>query len=316
MELGEFKELLEQALAGEDIREILLGMLEKGPDNARDRAAQLEKQLTALEEKQKSLQEEFQRHIDSQEQEKERFNRLRGENEVLCAQNTGLQKHLETAKTDLEKRRQEAERLIGRLRETSRQVESLSQENAGLMDRIGSLNDQLEKEKSDWQNRLCSTEREKEDLEKKLRQIEEKHAPFLPLLEYYRSYRLLPEPLLRSLSPILPADDPIRFLVCGCQINSLLHLWDAVKLQLEMIPPEQVAVLTEILAFFLARYNSIWDTPVYELMMGEVGKPFDQQRHIRSSTCSLYQGNVQKVLFPGIRNLNRKIVERKCVVQF
>ena len=41
-----------------------------------------------------------------------------------------------------------------------------------------------------------------------------------------------------------------------------------------------------------------------------------QQRHIRSTDCSRYQGNVRGVLLEGVWNVDKERAERRCIVSF
>lgn len=209
--------------------------------------------------------------------------------------------------------------LTNHLNETEKKNAELRQQLEAERQKRGLLDKQLKTERQNLallEERLKAERQNLVQQEERLHRSEEMSRPFRELLEHYASYRSLPETVLSLLSRLLWADDPVRFLVSGCQIKSLLNMWDAVKDQLDDLKSEQMVVMTDILSFFIKQYNSIWDDPIYELMTDEAGAPFDQQRHIRGSGCSSYQGNIQEILLPGIWNRNRKVVERKCVVRF
>ena len=45
-------------------------------------------------------------------------------------------------------------------------------------------------------------------------------------------------------------------------------------------------------------------------------RPSAQQRYIRGTDCSRYQGNVREVLLEGVWNVDKERAERRCIVSF
>lgn len=132
----------------------------------------------------------------------------------------------------------------------------------------------------------------------------------------YKSYLSLPDSLREKLSNVLPDNEPIRFLVAGCQRETILSFWDYIKPEIEKISDLDRQIVLTILAYFIDQYNSLWNAPVFTLMTDEAGKAFDDRLHLRSSDCSRYSGTIQDVLLPGIWNVNKKSAERKSIVRY
>lgn len=156
-------------------------------------------------------------------------------------------------------------------------------------------------------NRALLKERES-DLERLL--------PFRETVEAFERYRAMAAGLPEYLAQSLPRDDAVHFLAVGCQRDTIERLWDRFRERAEQLTAEQRETVEFLLAFFLARYNSLYGQPVYQLMLEEAGRPFDDRRHSRSPACSKYQGNVERVIFPGIWNLKKDEALRKSVVYF
>lgn len=160
------------------------------------------------------------------------------------------------------------------------------------------------------------------ELEAALTVLKEKDAelePFLPFREAvdaFKQYRALAQGLPEYLAQSLPRDNALRFLTTGCQRDTIEQLWDRFREQAEQLQAEQLETVVFLLDFFLARYNSLYDQPVYQLMRDEAGRPFDDRRHTRSTACSKYQGDVERVIFPGIWNMGQNRALRKSVVYF
>ena len=149
-------------------------------------------------------------------------------------------------------------------------------------------------------------------LRKRLDEYKAACGDFAPLLTQYERYRSLPEAV--RLEKILSSETPMKFWMTGSRIDHIFRFWDELQRSVEQLTAEQRRILAEVIAFFVGQINSTWVRPLYEMMSDEIGKPFQEKRHVRSTECSRYQGNVREVLLEGIWNVDKKRAERRCVV--
>lgn len=175
-------------------------------------------------------------------------------------------------------------------------------------------------------NTLEAREREYAALRKERDRLQEKNAglrkqldkykaacgDFAPLLTQYERYRSLPEAV--RLEKILSSETPMKFWMTGSRIDHIFRFWDEIQRSVEQLTAEQRRILAEVITFFVGQINSTWERPLYEMMSDEIGKPFEEKRHVRSSDCSRYQGDVREVLLEGIWNVDKKRAERRCIV--
>ena len=177
-------------------------------------------------------------------------------------------------------------------------------------------------------NALADRDREYGTLRKEFGKLQEKNADlrkqldeykaacegFAPLLIQYGNYCSLPKEV--RWEKILSSETPMKFWMTGSRIDHIFRFWDEVQRNSEQLSAEQRRILTEVIAFFVGQINSVWERPLYVMMSDEIGKPFDEQRHIRNTDCSRYQGNIREVLLEGVWNVDKKCAERRCVVSY
>ena len=160
---------------------------------------------------------------------------------------------------------------------------------------------------------LSTTNRDLAKQNKNLKQIADE---FAKPLHYYSLYCSLPASAQKRFKSIINATTPLSFLLSAGDKDNLLALWDDIKYRIDKMPENEIQILIELLAFFIELINVNYKSPLFELMMQEKGKQFDEERHIRSVNCSKYQGKIDKVLLPGIWNYNKQEAERKSVVEY
>lgn len=139
---------------------------------------------------------------------------------------------------------------------------------------------------------------------------------FEETLQYYKLYCSLPASTQKRFKSIINSKKPIFFLISVSDKDNILALWDDIKYRIDDIDEKEIVLLVKLLDYFLKLVNINFKTPVYELMLRETGKQFDEERHIRSSNCSKYQGKIERVLLPGIWNYNKQEAERKAIVEY
>lgn len=149
-------------------------------------------------------------------------------------------------------------------------------------------------------------------LRKRLDEYKAACEGFAPLITQYERYRSLPEAV--RLEKILSSETPMKFWMTGSRIDHIFRFWDEIQRNVEQLTTEQRRILAGVITFFVGQINSTWTRPLYEMMSGEIGKPFEEKRHVRSTDCSRYQGVVREVLLEGIWNVDKKRAERRCIV--
>lgn len=196
----------------------------------------------------------------------------------------------------------EAEQKLG---ESQKRIAELEQERDKLTDACQTMQDAVQKR-----------ERTGRELEARIRKLEGSVAPYQELIGLWERFRMLSGEVGSEAEKFLPREDPICFFAVGCQRETIFRLWDLLCRQCQQREESGEETLLKILAFFLKCYNFNYSAPALELMTGERGQPFDRDRHLRSPSCSMYQGKVERVLLPGIWNRNKSCAERKCLVYF
>ena len=220
--------------------------------------------------------------------------RLSGKVEELDAVNS----QLSTAKADLSA-------VNRRLSDTETELKAANKRLSGK-----------ETELDDAKSQLRAANRRLSDTETELYAARAELQPFRRLSSVFEAYRAIPGNQGADAKKIISATDPITFLTAAGDFKHILRYWDAVRGECETADEKTRKILADTLAFLLDCHNAILSAPAYALMSpeDETGKPYDRNRHQQSGNCSHGQGNVEKVLLPGIWNLVKNAPERKSVV--
>ena len=174
--------------------------------------------------------------------------------------------------------------------------------------------DQLAAEKKKTEQEFKEREKRLSELEQEVRGMKVRFSQFQQLLAHYESYCGLSQKIREDLKRVIRTDDPVVFLLFGCQRENIGLLWDYVKSDRRDMDKADFDCLLELIEYLLACMNALYERPLYALMKDEVGKAYDDRRHIRADDCSVYQGEVREVVVPGIWNLNSNCAFRKSVV--
>lgn len=239
------------------------------------------------------------------------------------------QSEFRTAREPLAEERQKRQQTEADLKREQEEHQKTKEALAQAQQKLQQIEPALNRTRADLeqaQNRCVAAEaalgKKRAELEKTQEVLKEKETDLERLLSFreaveaFNRYRVLASELPEYLAQSLPLDDALHFLAVGCQRDTIERLWDRFRERAEQLTAEQLETVEFLLAFFLSRYNSLYDRPVYQLMLEEAGRPFDDQRHSRSPACSKYQGEIERVIFPGIWNLRQNKALRKSVVYF
>lgn len=196
--------------------------------------------------------------------------------------------------------------------ETAQTKEMLRQEQDAARRTADELRGQLH----DVEQKLQQREQDLAASRTKLERLEKVANAYGAAHPYYVAYLALPAGIRRETAGFLSDDDPVQFIVSGCQNDSIFQLWDYLKVKSDSLSEGEKKTLFQILEFFLARFNALWSDPVYEIIRDRAGCGFDEERHSRASDCSRSYGEIRKVVLPGIWNCNKNRAERKSVVWY
>jgi chromosome segregation ATPase len=168
----------------------------------------------------------------------------------------------------------------------------------------------------DLRNQCDSLQKKNRELLKQNNEYHSVTEEFEETLQYYKLYCSLPASTQKRFKTIINSKKPLYFLVSVSDKDNILALWDDIKYRIDDIDEKEIELLVKLMDYFLKLVNINFKTPVYELMLSETGKQFDEERHIRSTNCSKYQGKIERVLLPGIWNYNKQEAERKTIVEY
>lgn len=244
----------------------------------------------------------------------EDINRL----DVEDSQAEGKRLTAEAAQWELELQRLKeqltaSQRETGELRaEYDRRIVEDHQQIEKLRETISTLNGALSQKDATLQ----ISQAKLEDVRRVFTQMHVKLEPFQELLTIYEKYCSLPEQFRQEARKALPDNDPVLFFTFGCQRDCLESFWDRASSRAEQMTEQELTVLREIITYFVARLNSLWEDAIYELIDDAPGTPFDDERHMRTARCSRYQGNIRCLLLPGIWNRGTGKALRQALVEY
>ena len=222
MEWEQFNDLLRQALETPEVRALIRQIAAEDDHMAGTAPAARPEQLRELEELNAKLRERIDLAVEERDALEVRLREEQRRNKQLTSQAEERERQLREA------RRQGAE--------WENQLTLANQRCTGLSAKLQEAEQQCKAISVQQQEALAKSQRMEEELKQQTARL----TPLRPLLEHFDAYRALPGTLLKTLAPLLPADNVMGFWANGCQIDNILHLWDALKLQTGSLSPEQI----------------------------------------------------------------------------
>lgn len=169
--------------------------------------------------------------------------------------------------------------------------------------------------KADYEQKLQQCHREVEKWQENQKTQEAMTAPFAEALHIYQQVQSLSPELKKRVQAYFKSYTPVSFIVCTGQGNNLLSLWDIAKEENENCSVEDKRILLALLNYCIERVNDSCGMQRYALRQDKVGERFDSRLHSRSADSSPHSGPIQKVILPGIVQVDTGEVKRPSVVR-
>lgn len=169
--------------------------------------------------------------------------------------------------------------------------------------------------KADYEQKLQQCHREVEKWQENQKTQEAMTAPFAEALHIYQQVQSLAPELKKRVQAYFKSYTPVSFIVCTGQGNNLLSLWDIAKEENKNCSVEDKRILLALLNYCIERVNDSCGMPRYALRQDKVGERFDSRLHSRSADSSPHSGPIQKVILPGIVQVDTGEVKRPSVVR-
>lgn len=168
--------------------------------------------------------------------------------------------------------------------------------------------------KAAYEQKLQQCHREVEKWQENQKTQEAMTAPFAEALHIYQQVQSLAPELKKRVQAYFKSYTPVSFIVCTGQGNNLLSLWDIAKEENKNCSVEDKRILLALLNYCIERVNDSCGMPRYALRQDKVGERFDSRLHSRSADSSPHSGPIQKVILPGIVQVDTGEVKRPSVV--
>lgn len=169
--------------------------------------------------------------------------------------------------------------------------------------------------KAAYEQKLQQCHREVEKWQENQKTQEAMTAPFAEALHIYQQVQSLAPELKKRVQAYFKSYTPVSFIVCTGQGNNLLSLWDIAKEENTNCSVEDKRILLALLNYCIERVNDSCGMPRYALRQDKVGERFDSRLHSRSADSSPHSGPIQKVILPGIVQVDTGEVKRPSVVR-
>lgn len=165
---------------------------------------------------------------------------------------------------------------------------------------------------------LLSTKEELAQAEKTRDEYKAKYFQFKGIFQrqtqtFYK-YQSLSEPSKEALSGIFKGTSFEEFLACGVQPGNIDALWEFARTEAIKGNLTDVAILEDIIAYFVHLYNGTNESPILGIQQIFIGDTFDMDLHIRTQQ-SKPAGIITNVLLTGLTNAFTGEVIKKAVVE-
>lgn len=130
----------------------------------------------------------------------------------------------------------------------------------------------------------------------------------------FYKYQSLSEPCREALSGIFKGTSFEEFLACGVQPGNIDALWEFSRTEALKGNLQDVAILEDIIAYFVHLYNGTNDSPILGIQQVNIGDTFDMDLHIRTQK-SKPAGTISNIILTGLTNAFTNEVIKKSVVE-
>ena len=170
---------------------------------------------------------------------------------------------------------------------------------------------ELQAETDSIKERLQKTESNRDEYKSKYLQFK---GIFQRQTGTFYLYQALSEQCKDALSGIFRGDSFEEFLACGVQPGNIDTSWEFSRNQALKGNLEDIAILEQIIAYFVRLYNGTNKSPILAFQDVKAGDPFDIDLHIRTQT-SKAAGTISKILITGLTNAFTGETIKKSVVE-
>lgn len=161
------------------------------------------------------------------------------------------------------------------------------------------------------QEKLAQTEQLRDEYKGKYFQFK---GIFQRQTKTFYQYQSLSKSSREALSGIFKGTSFEEFLACGVQPGNIDALWEFARTEALKENMADVAILEEIITYFVHLYNGTNDSPILGIQEVSVGDTFDMDLHIRTQK-SKPAGTVRKVLLTGLTNAFTGEIIKKAIVE-
>lgn len=130
----------------------------------------------------------------------------------------------------------------------------------------------------------------------------------------FYKYQSLSDSCREALSGIFKGTSFEEFLACGVQPGNIDALWEFSRIEALKGNLTDVAILEDIIAYFVHLYNGTNDSPILGIQEVDVGDTFDVDLHIRTQK-SKPAGVITNIILTGLTNAFTGEVIKKSVVE-
>lgn len=170
----------------------------------------------------------------------------------------------------------------------------------------------------DLSTKLSEAQSALEKLEKSRDEYRNKYFQFKAIFQKqthaFYLYQSLSEQSLEELSGIFKGTNFENFLACGVQPGNIDALWEYARGAALAGNLEDVALLNQIIAYFVSLYNNTNEAPILGFQNVSVGDAFDVDLHIRTQS-SKPAGSITSILLTGLTNAFTGEVIKKAVIE-
>ena len=170
--------------------------------------------------------------------------------------------------------------------------------------------DLLIREYQEQENRCTELENKNIQVEERFHLYQNSFKDDLLIKELYEA---LSDKTKLSISGIFKSESIQGLVVCGCQENNIMNLWDYIKNQIiNNVLNEEVEII-RIFELLFKRYRLAY--PMFAYQSVQVGDEFDNQQHIRHNLSKNISGSIKQILLSGVVNeKSGKVIKQAIVI--
>jgi hypothetical protein len=221
-----------------------------------------------------------------------------------------------------EKKDAELAALKAEIRQLHDQIEKagkdkrIAEENAtGIINDINKKLSIGQKELSDTKSELEKSRELMCNINNENNALKNRYVALDELEKIYAVYNTLPQNIKTSMAGFIRGDTLLSFVVSGMRDSRLDIFWEFCRTEVQKSDGLQYASQIEsVFAFFFAKINGVTESPLYELLVPDTGRRFDDNLMILSNSSGSKDGVVEKTVLSGYSGkISQKIIKKAVV---